>query len=180
MERMTHGAVSLRELPTLIFIRDIWDTDVFWRFELRTSDEGQSLSCFATGSSAAPKTGPQLNEHLKLSSAETGLVADHPYLVIKTIEFEEPETHCGRRFLRYVGPPNLLLPLMTTCTSTPRRMHNPCGRIKWRGRWSNGDGLWNANWTIELREALGHYGLGEDEFIMECKQTDVPQAVYGR
>ncbi|KAG8932277.1 hypothetical protein FRC01_014808 [Tulasnella sp. 417] len=140
-------------VSTIIYRRDILDTEKFWKEELRNVGTDRLFACFTPGTTpgASEKdlTALEGDEH-------EGLIPGHAYSIIKAIDFESE------------NPPGSDKP---THKGKYLRIRNPWGRKEWSGPWSDGSEQWNEPWADQLRKKLGDgddhpYKFGDDgEFV---------------
>ncbi|KAG8925816.1 hypothetical protein FRC00_003584, partial [Tulasnella sp. 408] len=135
-------------VSTIIYTRDILDTDKFWKDELRHVGQDRLFACFTPGTTPGAS-----EDYLTALDGEEneGLISGHAYSIIKAINFVSEDGKHEGKFLR---------------------IRNPWGRKEWSGRWSDGSEQWNESWTDQLRKALGDdkgpYKFGDDgEFVQE-------------
>ncbi|KAG9051260.1 hypothetical protein FS837_010547 [Tulasnella sp. UAMH 9824] len=138
-------------VSTIIYTRDILDTDKFWEDELLHVGQDRLFACFTPGTTPGAS-----EDYLTALDGEEneGLISGHAYSIIKAINFRSEDGEHEGKFLR---------------------IRNPWGRKEWSGPWSDGSEQWNESWTDQLRKALGDdkgrpYKFGDDgEFVQEYK-----------
>ncbi|KAG8951564.1 hypothetical protein FRC04_005850 [Tulasnella sp. 424] len=136
-------------VSTIIYTRDILDTDKFWNEELLNVGKDHLFACFTPGT--IPGTS---GKDLAAMGGEEyeGLITGHAYSVTRAVDFVSEDGKHEGRFLR---------------------IRNPWGRKEWSGRWADGSEQWNEEWTDQLRKKLGDdeshpYKFGDDgEFVQE-------------
>lgn len=160
--------LSSSGVSTIIYTRDILDTDNFWNEELLNVGKDHLFACFTPGT--IPGTSGKDVAAMGGEEYE-GLITGHAYSVTRAVDFVSEDGKHKGRFLRSVSRrwTRGLVGLHYN------RIRNPWGRKEWSGRWADGSEQWNEEWTDQLRKKLGDdeshpYKFGDDgEFVQECE-----------
>lgn len=116
--------------------QDILDEETFWNQELKKANVDRMFGCLLRTS---PDPRPGVNPEL----APQGLLGNHSYSVLRTVEYK------GKRFVI---------------------LRNPWGESRWEGPWSDGSKEWTSEWLAALPHL--RYSFGDDgEFVMECEPS---------